>query len=256
MWQPLWAPMTIASCGQSGKCQCVVPYWSRLAIARLASDWQLPYWALSWLRIQCLTVQLPEWPQLAIASLGPEWPNSAVYGAHRPLTFFTGKFWLTNRAKRGKEKGIWRRNEGKVVEGKEENINVTYHIKTNQLSPKTKTAIQICSSSSFANHQNDTFFTKIGQGNLSINKDSNFIMFFFIICCFLLVLSLNEASSQLVGWSQIMSFFLTFSFYYFILFCFILFFLSLLKPLEFVLGLPKRKKSPKVTLPTPEKYSS
>ena len=79
MWQPLWAPMTIASCGQSGKCQCVVPFWSRLAIARLASDWQLPYWALSWLRIQCLNVQLPEWPQLAIASLGPEWPKSAVY---------------------------------------------------------------------------------------------------------------------------------------------------------------------------------
>ena len=70
MWQPLWAPMTIASCGQSGKCQCVVPFWSRLADA---------IWALLWLRIQRLNVQLPEWPQLAIASLGPEWPKSAVY---------------------------------------------------------------------------------------------------------------------------------------------------------------------------------
>ena len=109
-----------------------------------------------------------------------------------------------------------------MVEGKEENINVTYQIKTNQLSPKTKTAIQICSSCSFANHQNDTLFTKIGQGNLSINKDSNFIMFFFIICCFLLVLSLNEASSQLVGWSQIMCFFYNF-FYFIILFYFVLF---------------------------------
>ena len=46
---------------------------------QLWPDWQLPYGALSWLRIQCLNVQSPEWPQLAIASLGPEWPKSAVY---------------------------------------------------------------------------------------------------------------------------------------------------------------------------------
>ena len=46
---------------------------------QLWPDWQLPYGALSWLRIQCLNAQLPEWPQLAIASLGPEWPKSAVY---------------------------------------------------------------------------------------------------------------------------------------------------------------------------------
>ena len=36
-------------------------------------------WGLSLLRIQCLNVQLPEWPQLAFVSLGPEWPKSAVY---------------------------------------------------------------------------------------------------------------------------------------------------------------------------------
>ena len=78
MWQPLWAPMTIASCGQSGKCQCVVPFWSRLAIARLAPrcschtgpchgsessvsmyncqnghNWQLPVWGQSGQNLLC-----------------------------------------------------------------------------------------------------------------------------------------------------------------------------------------------------------
>ena len=53
--------------------------YTQQILATLAPDWQLPYWALSWLRIQCLNVQLPEWPHLAIASLGPEWPKSAVY---------------------------------------------------------------------------------------------------------------------------------------------------------------------------------
>ena len=78
MWQPLWAPMTIASCGQSGECQCVVPFWSRLAIARLARrcschtgpgrgsessvsmcncqnghNWQLPVWGQSGQNLLC-----------------------------------------------------------------------------------------------------------------------------------------------------------------------------------------------------------
>ena len=79
MWQPLWAPnddsqlwpqWQVPMCGailiQTGNCHTGL----RLAAA---------IWALSWLRIQCLNVQLPEWPQLAIASLGPEWPKSAVY---------------------------------------------------------------------------------------------------------------------------------------------------------------------------------
>ena len=79
MWQPLWAPMTIASCGQSGKCQCVMPFWSTLAIARLAPrcnchtgpcrgsepsvsmcncqnghNWQLPVWGQSGQNLLCM----------------------------------------------------------------------------------------------------------------------------------------------------------------------------------------------------------
>ena len=45
-------------------------------------------WVLSWLRIQCLNVQLPEWLQLAIASLGPEWPKSAMYVYWSFASFF------------------------------------------------------------------------------------------------------------------------------------------------------------------------
>ena len=80
MRQPLCAPMTIASCtGHSGKCQCVVPFWSRLAIARLAPgcschtgpcrgsessvsmyncqnghNWQLPVWGQSGQSLLCM----------------------------------------------------------------------------------------------------------------------------------------------------------------------------------------------------------
>ena len=65
----LWPEWEVPMCGailiQTGNCQTGL----RLADA---------IWALSWLRIQCLNVQLPEWPQLAIDSLGPEWPKSAV----------------------------------------------------------------------------------------------------------------------------------------------------------------------------------
>ena len=59
------------------------PHTSEIRAAHpyLKKSWVPPPrdWALSWLWIQCLNVQLPEWPQLAIASLGPEWPKSAVY---------------------------------------------------------------------------------------------------------------------------------------------------------------------------------
>ena len=44
--------------GHSGKCQFVLPFWSRLAITpgncQTGPKVQLPYWALSWLWIQCL----------------------------------------------------------------------------------------------------------------------------------------------------------------------------------------------------------
>ena len=88
MWQPLWARPN-DNCQLWPKWQSVVPFWSRLAIARLAAA----IWPLSWLRIQCLNVQLPEWPQLAIASLGPEWPKSAVY---RPISLKIGYFELSH----------------------------------------------------------------------------------------------------------------------------------------------------------------
>ena len=67
----LWSEWQVPMCGailiHIGNCQTGL----RLAAA---------IGAVSWLRIQCLNVQLPEWPPLAIASLGPEWPKSAVYG--------------------------------------------------------------------------------------------------------------------------------------------------------------------------------
>ena len=37
------------------------------------------WWLVFFYQHECLNVQLPRWPQLAIASLGPEWPKSAVY---------------------------------------------------------------------------------------------------------------------------------------------------------------------------------
>ena len=65
----LWPEWQVSMCGviliQIGNCQ------TGLIL-------EAAFWALSWPRIQCLNVQLPEWPQLAIASLGPEWPKSAV----------------------------------------------------------------------------------------------------------------------------------------------------------------------------------
>ena len=75
-----------ATLGPSDNCQ-LWPEWQvpmcGAILIQTGQKVQLPYWALSWLRIQCINVQLPEWPQLAIASLGPEWPKSAVY--HIPV---------------------------------------------------------------------------------------------------------------------------------------------------------------------------
>ena len=76
MWQPLWVPMTIASYGQSGKCQCVVPFWSRLATrcschtgpcrgsessvsmcnCQNGHNWQLPVWGQSGQNLLCIIV--------------------------------------------------------------------------------------------------------------------------------------------------------------------------------------------------------
>ena len=47
VWQPLWASLAIVNCNQSGNCQNTLPFWSTLAIARLGTMVQLPYWALS-----------------------------------------------------------------------------------------------------------------------------------------------------------------------------------------------------------------
>ena len=65
----LWPKWQVPMCGailiQTGNCQTGSCHLGPVVHGRL--------------RIQCLNVQLPEWPQLAIASLGPEWPKSAVY---------------------------------------------------------------------------------------------------------------------------------------------------------------------------------
>ena len=107
MWQPHWAPMTIASCGQSGKCQCVVPFWSRLAIARLAPrcschtgpcrgsessvsmcncqnghNWQLPVWGQSGQNLLCMYT-----PKTTINQQKEHWKNVAFQNGGQKRTF-------------------------------------------------------------------------------------------------------------------------------------------------------------------------